>query len=86
MNANDHEDRQDRARLSRERRAELAGYKLCINGGSHGAATSGKLCDWCRAVHKHGVETVIANMLKEHSAPPMPPGYRYRPRSVRATS
>jgi hypothetical protein len=41
---------QDKQR-AQARRAVLAGLGLCINGGKHGPATHGKLCESCRNKH-----------------------------------
>lgn len=39
-------------RYAKRRRAGLREKNLCINGAAHGTATSGVLCESCRAAHK----------------------------------
>ncbi len=41
-------------RVSKARRDTNRTAGLCINGASHGKATSGKLCALCRDVHNRG--------------------------------
>lgn len=46
---------------SRTRRASLIDAGKCLNGAHHGKATHGRRCEWCDAVHKHGLEAVLAD-------------------------
>ncbi len=67
---------QVRYQEAKERRDDLTAKGLCLNGATHGPATRGRLCDWCRAVHTYGVLVVLA----DPGAPSPPPGYKFRPR------
>jgi len=64
------------AEKSRERRKDLASKKLCINGPTHGPATHGPRCYWCKYVHKHGVARAVAEL----AVTLRPPNYKPRVR------
>ena len=68
----------ERARIAKDRRDLLARDGYCINGQSHGKATNGILCAWCRAVHTYG----LSKVLSDPDAPSRPAGYVLRLRDV----
>jgi hypothetical protein len=61
---------------AKNRRDDLTARGFCINGETHGPATHGRRCLWCKVVHYRGVLMVLA----DPKAPPQPPGYKFRPR------
>lgn len=71
--------REKRSAAMSERRADLLARGLCLNGATHGPATHGRCCAWCRAVHNLGLPAVI-ELDAIGEAPPRPPGYVLRSR------
>lgn len=61
---------------AKEARAALRRKGVCIGGSLHGKATQGVRCDWCAAVHKRGLDAVLA----DPNAPSPPAGWRGRSR------
>lgn len=46
---------------SKARRDTLTEDGKCLNGAHHGKATHGRRCEWCAAVHAHGLAAVLAD-------------------------
>lgn len=67
------------ALASRIRRKELKDQGDCINGAHHQKPTSGRRCEWCKAVHRYGIEVVIADPAMQTYKPP---NYRYVERKL----
>jgi hypothetical protein len=60
---------------AKDRRIELSGEGVCINGRSHGPPVEDSVrCAWCRAVHRIGVERALV----EVDATQRPPNYKPR--------
>lgn len=59
---------------SKARRDTLTHAGKCLNGAHHGKATHGRRCEWCAAVHAHGLAAVLADPF----APKRPESRRRR--------
>lgn len=44
----------------------------CINGRNHPRPVAYQKCDWCRAVHRHGVELATKRAALDPKAPQPP--------------
>lgn len=70
------------ASKAKARRDRNAAKGLCINGAHHGAGKP--RCEWCRLVHRVGVEVAVREALEDPGNVQPPPGWkRLAPRTVR---